>query len=175
MEGYILRATGKPVPQETCTCLNFHPHSTWQCLSIISFTFANWFHVIKKKLFIYGCAGSSLLRTGFPQLWQLGTTLECHGFSCCRAQAQQPWHAGLAAACGVFLDQALTSCTGRRILYHWATREVLVLSDVEYLFMFLLANSSPFYIFVVCFSIVLSIFFLLIYLIDLKNSLCPIE
>ena len=48
-------------------------------------------------------------------------------------------------------------------------------SEVEYIFMFLLANGSPFYVFVVRFSIVLSVFFLLIYPINLKNSLCLIE
>ena len=45
-------------------------------------------------LFIFGCVGSSLLRTGFLQLWWVGTTLpcgvwasHCSGFSCCGARA----------------------------------------------------------------------------------------
>ena len=40
-------------------------------------------------IFIFGCAGSSLLRVGSPQLWRVGTTLRagarashCGGFSC---------------------------------------------------------------------------------------------
>ena len=45
-------------------------------------------------LFIYGCTGSSLLHTGFLQLWRAGATLRCGAqashcgiFSCCGAQA----------------------------------------------------------------------------------------
>ena len=44
--------------------------------------------------FIYGCVGSSFLCEGFPQLWQVGTTLHrgarashYRGLSCCGAQA----------------------------------------------------------------------------------------
>ena len=38
------------------------------------------FSKIKEKfiyLFIYGCTGSSLLRTGFLWLWRVGATLHC--------------------------------------------------------------------------------------------------
>ena len=46
------------------------------------------------NLFIFGCGGSSLLRTGFLWLWRAGATLRCGvrashrgGFSCCGARA----------------------------------------------------------------------------------------
>ena len=46
------------------------------------------------KSFIFGCAGSSLLRLGFPESQWVGATLwcgawasHCSGLSCCRAQA----------------------------------------------------------------------------------------
>ena len=79
-------------------------------------------HFLFKLYFIYlfvclfGCVGSSLLCTGFLQLWRAGATLHCSawashcsGFSCCRAralgvwasvvvaQAQQLWLAGSRA------------------------------------------------------------------------------
>ena len=58
-------------------------------------------------LFIFGCVGSSLLRTGFLQLWRVGATLHCGawashcgGLSCCRAQALGV-RASVVAACGL--------------------------------------------------------------------------
>ena len=76
-------------------------------------------------LFMFGCVGSSLLLTGFLQLWRAGATLSCveraspcGGFSCCgrrtgfsscgtwaqqlwlvgsKAQAHQLWLTGLVA------------------------------------------------------------------------------
>ena len=61
-------------------------------------------------LFIFGCIGSSLLRTGFLQLWRAGATLHrsarashCGGFSCCGAQA-------LGARASVVVARRLSSC-----------------------------------------------------------------
>ena len=102
-------------------------------------------------LFIFGCIGSSLLYTGFLQLWQAGATLRCSAqTSHCGLQAhvlQQLWSmcsvvvacelqsAGslgvtqgfiCSMACGIFPDQGLNPCPciGRWILKHCATREV---------------------------------------------------
>ena len=103
-------------------------------------------------LFIFGCIGSSLLCTGFLQLWQAGATLRCSvrashcsGFSCCgawalgaqaqqlwlagsRAQAQQLWGTSLVAPQDIGSSrtraQTHVPCIGRRILNHCATREV---------------------------------------------------
>ena len=51
----------------------------------------------------------------------------CRGFSCCGAQAQYLWRTGLVAPQHVgsswTRDRTCLSCTGRQILYHWATRE----------------------------------------------------
>ena len=118
--------------------------STWQRLSVISFTFANWFRVILKSfciIYLWLCwAFPAVHRLSpavavrdhslVPQLLLLrstGSTVVARGLSC-------------SAACGIFLDQGSISCIGRRILYHWATREVLILSEVEYIFMFLLVT-----------------------------------
>ena len=61
-------------------------------------------------LFIFGCVGSLLLRTGFPQLRQVGATLHCGawashcgGFSCCGA-----WALGTRAS--VVVARGLSSC-----------------------------------------------------------------
>ena len=60
----------------------------------------------------------------------------CSGFSCCRARAIEQGgfgscDMGLAALSGVrhsrTKDQTSFPCIGRRVLYHWTTREVLVL------------------------------------------------
>ena len=73
-------------------------------------------------LFIFGCVGSSLLRTGFLYLQRVGATLHCSvqashcgGFSCYRAQALGVW-ASVVAACGLSscgswaLEHKLSSC-----------------------------------------------------------------
>ena len=48
-----------------------------------------------------------------------------------RAQAQWFWHTGLGASQHVgssqIRDQTHVSCTGRQILYHWASRDFLLL------------------------------------------------
>ena len=61
-------------------------------------------------LFLCGCVGSSLLRTGFLQLQRAGATLHCgarashcSGFSCCGARA-------LAAQASVVVARGLNSC-----------------------------------------------------------------
>ena len=80
-------------------------------------------------LLVRGCAGA------FLQLWQLEAVLQLlRGLpiaAASRAQAQQLWHTGLAPPrrVGSFLirDRAHVSCFGRQILYHWATREALIL------------------------------------------------
>ena len=89
-------------------------------------------------VFLFGCAGSSLLWELFSSCNEPGATLwlRCIGFSLrwllswhtgSRAQAQQSWSIGLVAPQHVGSSQiknwTLVSCTGRWILYHWATRE----------------------------------------------------
>ena len=72
--------------------------------------------------FFFGCVGSSLLRVGFLQLWQVGAS-HCSGFSCCRAQALGAW-ASVAAAHGLSscssraLERRLSSCGARAQLLH---------------------------------------------------------
>ena len=107
------------------------------------FVFINLFY-----LFIFGCVGSSLLRTGFLQLQRVGTTLccgvrasHCGGFSCCMqstgsrhmgfsscgTRAQQLWRMGLVALWHVGSSwtraQTHVPCIGRRILNHCTSRE----------------------------------------------------
>ena len=105
-----------------------------------------------KNVFVYGCAGSSLLHGAFSSccVW----ASHCSGFSCCRAQAlghtasngcntwvqslwllgsraqgQQLWHTGLVAPWQMgsswIRDRTCVSYVGRKILYHWATREAM--------------------------------------------------
>ena len=71
---------------------------------------------IKKKLFVFGCAGSLLLHRGLLQLPRAGAVLcrsarashwdgvsaasralGCAGFGSCNMQAQELWHMGLVA------------------------------------------------------------------------------
>ena len=61
-------------------------------------------------VFIFGCVGSSLLRTGFLQLQRAGATLCCgawafccSGFCCCRAWALGAW-------ASVVVAHGLSSC-----------------------------------------------------------------
>ena len=87
-------------------------------------------------LFIFGCIGSSLLRTGFLQLWRAGApprcgaqASHCSGLSCCGAWALgtrasvvvagRLLSAGsvvvahglrCSAACGIFPDQGSNPC-----------------------------------------------------------------
>ena len=72
--------------------------------------------------FFFGCVGSSLLLTGFLQLWRMGATLRCSvrpshcgGFSYCRARAPGTWAPVFAAhglsSCGSqALERRLSSC-----------------------------------------------------------------
>ena len=102
-------------------------------------------------LFIFGCAGSSLLLGIFSScdkrellfsciVW----ASHCGSFSCCRvwalghtgfsrlqflasrAQAQWSWYTGFVALqhveSSLTRDWTLVSCFGRQILNHWATR-----------------------------------------------------
>ena len=73
------------------------------------------FFVVFLFIFIFGCLGSSLLRTDFLQLWREGTALHCgarashcSGFSCCTARALGTW-ASVAVA------QRLSSCGSRAL------------------------------------------------------------
>ena len=90
---------------------------------------------------LFGCARSLLLREGLLQLWWEEARLQLQSEGCSlwwrlllwlsgsRAWAQQLWQMGLAALrhMGSSWPRAWThiSCTGRQILYHWATREAL--------------------------------------------------
>ena len=84
------------------------------------------------KMFIFGCAGYSLLCGVFSCCNDLLFPGVCgfslRWFSCCRAQAQQQWRMGLAALLQVGSSQSRVRsvpCIGRRILHHWVTREAL--------------------------------------------------
>ena len=92
----------------------------------------------------FGCTGPSLLRVSFLQLWRAWAALQlwCMGFSLqrllllqsvgCTAWAQQLSRTGLVARGHVessqTRDQTHIPCTGRCILNHRTTREVLDLS-----------------------------------------------
>ena len=94
-----------------------------------------YFLNLKKKnlfiyLFIYGCIGSSLLHTGFLQLWQVGATVRCGarashcgGFFCCGAWALGAWASVVVAcrlsSCGSWaLECRLSSYGARAQLLH---------------------------------------------------------
>ena len=82
------------------------------CLStglVVVQPFFSFFNILFICLFIFGCTGSSLLRTGFLQLWRAAATLHCSvqashcgGFSCCGARA-------LAARASVVVARGLQS------------------------------------------------------------------
>ena len=66
-------------------------------------------------LFIFGCAGSSLLREGFLQLGRAGATLHCGaqashcgGFSCCGARSLGAW-------ASVVVAHGLSSCSSQAL------------------------------------------------------------
>ena len=73
-------------------------------------------------LFIFGCIGSLLLRTGFLYLQRAGATLRCGarashwgGFSCCRAWDLGAWASvvvahGLSSCGSRALERRLSSC-----------------------------------------------------------------
>ena len=98
-------------------------------------------------LFIFGYAGSLLMQAGFPQLQQVGATLQLRSRLTVAAPlaaehrlqgmwalvAAAPWlnrvlthpdsipqHVGSSQT----RDQTCVPCTGRCILNHWTTREV---------------------------------------------------
>ena len=82
-------------------------------------------------LFIFGCAGSSLLRGLLSccracALGHVGS-LAAAPWALSRAQAQQLWCMGLVALRHVGSSQTRdwthVPCSGRWILYHWATKE----------------------------------------------------
>ena len=123
---------------------------------------------LKKKItyfiFIFGCAGSSLLCTGFLQLWQAGGTLHwvrgllivaasltaehsfrCVDFSSRSTQAQLWWCMDIVALRHVesswIRNQTHVSCIGRQISIHCGTREVPLLpfslkKIIKYIFLF---------------------------------------
>ena len=92
----------------------------------------HFFFLLKMILFIFGCAGSSLLRGLFSSCSKQGLLSSCvrashfRGFSYCRADALECVGFGscgsqtlehrlsCSAVCGIFLDQGLNSC-----LLHW--------------------------------------------------------
>ena len=140
-----------------CSLLGSSIHGIFQAriLEWVAISFSNieynWFLkiVLCLYLFIFHCAGSSLLHVGSLKLWRLLSSCgeqvsHCGGFSCCRAwtlgqlmgsvvvgpglqsTGSVVWHSGLDAPQHVgssARDQTHISCIGRQILYHWATRE----------------------------------------------------
>ena len=101
--------------------------------------FTNAILIFIYLLFIFGCAGSSFLCEGFPQLRQAGATLHRRarashhrGLPYCGAQApgaqaQQLWLTGVAAPRHVGSSQTRARTRvpriGRQTLNHCATRE----------------------------------------------------
>ena len=74
---------------QVCAVFQSHSLNAYMCFSL--YTNCIFFKIY---LFIFGCIGSSLLCTGFLQLWRAGATLRCgaqashcSGFSCCGARA----------------------------------------------------------------------------------------
>ena len=146
----------------------------------IFYFFYFYFFKIFIYLFIYGCAGSSLLREGFLQLRQAGATPHCgaraphrRGLSCCGAQApdaqaQQLWLTGPVAPRHVGSSQTRARtrvpCTGRWTLNHCATREALLEfifnMSIEFLTSasIILISESYLFIFFVLFNRILFLF-----------------
>ena len=109
---------------------------------LFTFIFVLLFISFYLIIFIFGCAGASLLQGLFSSCGNRrlfsscgAWASHCGGFSRAhrgsRAQAQWLWHTGLAPPrhVGSFLirDRSHVSCFGRHILYHWATMEALIL------------------------------------------------
>ena len=95
--------------------------------------FSSWKNLIYSQLFLhvciffsfFDCIGSSLLRAGFLQLWQVGATLccnarasHCSGFSFCGAWASVVVARG-PSSCGSWaLELRLSSCGAQAQLLH---------------------------------------------------------
>ena len=94
--------------------------------------------LLKIKILIFGCAGSSLLRrlslaAARPLSGCGAWTPRWGAFSCCGAWALECGGSVVVAhglrcssACGIFLDQGWNPCPLHCILNHWTTREVSV-------------------------------------------------
>ena len=91
--------------------------------------FQKFLSLKKNFFFLFGCAGSSLLRSGFLKLWQVGAIcqLQCDGFSLqwlllfpstaskgMRVLAVAAHRLSCPMACGIFLDQRSNSGS-----FHW--------------------------------------------------------
>ena len=59
-----------------------------------------------------GCMGFSTCCVWAPRLWSAGSVVVAHGLCC-----------SVAVGSSRIRDQTCVSCIGRRILYHWVTRE----------------------------------------------------
>ena len=145
----FLQAAGLPTKPVECSCPWLHP---W--LAPLRMNLDAKSASFKKRiiLFIFGCAGSSLLLGVFSCCDEQGLLSSCSagashcgGFSCCRVQAlghmgfsrlqflasraqvQCSWYTGFVAPqhmeSSLTRDWTLVSCFGRQILNHWATRE----------------------------------------------------
>ena len=94
--------------------LNLCNRKVQMCLFIYLFIFI-----------IFGCVGSSLLCTGFLQLWEVGATLRCGarashhgGFSCCGAWALEC--AGFSR-CGAWTQQLWLTGSRAQAQQLWRT------------------------------------------------------
>ena len=118
--------------------------SVWYPRNIL---YINFLKIYFTALFIFGCAGSSLLLKAFSSCSKRGLLFSwgeqashCGGFSCCRAQAlgctgfgscgaQTVAHrSSCPEAHGIFPDQGSNPCVfciGWQVLNHSTTREVL--------------------------------------------------
>ena len=97
------------------------------CLHFLLIYF--WLHCVciaVCRLSLGAMSGSFSLRW-LLLLWTIGS--RCTGFSSCSTWAQWLWHMGLVAPRHVksfwTRDQTHVPCTGRQILNHWTTREIL--------------------------------------------------
>ena len=66
--------------------------------------------VFQSTSFIYGCAGSSLLRAGILQSWQAGATLRCGAWASHRGGFFLLWSRALGTLASVVVAHGLSSC-----------------------------------------------------------------
>ena len=102
----------------------------WKFSSFLSlWTFQSLLPLCKKNYFIFGCAASSLPHGLFSSCSERGypvvvvSRLQQLWLPASAAQVQWLWHTGLVAVQQVGSFWTRISFIGRRILYHWVTRE----------------------------------------------------
>ena len=137
------------------TGLILNQHHTVTVTSFCIILFVCWFNDSCINWCIFDCSGSLRRRGLFStcreqgllsSLWFTGSAGRLPGSG---AQAQRLWCVAFLALrqVGSFQtrDQTRVRCTGRRVSYHWATREALSCSLVFWFFLFCSTNSSSFW------------------------------